>query len=85
VNPTKLLKSLYPSFQSVLVKFLILFSITSSNEKAVLCKLQSRLLIHLNADPNPAFHLNADADPDPTFHFNVDPPDPAPHQSDRNL
>jgi hypothetical protein len=33
-----------------------------------------------NADPKPAFHLNADPDPDPAFHFNADP-DPAPHRS----
>ncbi len=32
--------------------------LASPNEKAVLCKLQPRLLTHLNADPDPAFHLN---------------------------
>jgi hypothetical protein len=34
---------------------------------------------HLNADPDPAFHLNADPDPDPAFHLNANP-DPAPHR-----
>jgi hypothetical protein len=39
---------------------------------------------HVNADTDPAFHLN----PDPAFHFKVDvdlDPEPAPHQSDGNL
>jgi hypothetical protein len=51
---------------------------------------------HINADLDPAFHLNGDADPDPAVNFNVDPgpdpavyfnadPDPAPHQSVGNL
>jgi hypothetical protein len=39
---------------------------------------------HFNADPDPAFHFNADPDPDPAFHFNADP-DPVPHRCDRNL
>ncbi len=31
-----------------------------------------------NADPDPAFYLNADPDPDPAFYLNADPdPDPA--------
>ncbi len=37
--------------------------------------------LHLNADPDPAFHCNTD----PAFHFNANPdPDPAPHQRDAN-
>ncbi len=39
---------------------------------------------HLNADPDPGFHLNANPNPDLAFHSNADP-DPAPRQSDRNL
>jgi hypothetical protein len=35
---------------------------------------------HINADPDPAFHFNADPDPDPAFRFNADPyPNPAFH------
>jgi hypothetical protein len=26
---------------------------------------------HFNADPDPAFHFNADPDPDPAFYFNA--------------
>jgi hypothetical protein len=41
---------------------------------------------NFNADPDPAFHVNADPDPDPAFHFNADPDlDPVPHLSDGNL
>ncbi len=41
---------------------------------------------NFNADPDPAFHFNADPDPDPAFHFNADPDlDLVPHQSDGNL
>ncbi len=39
---------------------------------------------HLNADSDPAFHLNADPDPDPAFHFNANP-DPAPHRSAKGV
>jgi hypothetical protein len=28
---------------------------------------------HFNADPDPAFHFNADPDSDPALHFNEDP------------
>ncbi len=39
---------------------------------------------HFHADPDPAFHCNADPDLDPPFHFNADPnPDPELHQSER--
>ncbi len=37
-------------------------------------------LHHFNADPDPAFHLNAVLDPEPGSHFNADP-DPAFHFS----
>jgi hypothetical protein len=41
---------------------------------------------HFSADPDPAFHLNANTDPDSEIHFKADPvPDPAFHQSDANL
>jgi hypothetical protein len=36
------------------------------------------------ADPDPAFHFNADPDTDPVFHFYMDSDNP-PHQSDANL
>jgi hypothetical protein len=33
---------------------------------------------HFAADPDPAFHFDADADPDPVIHFDADAnPDPA--------
>ncbi len=38
---------------------------------------------HVNADPDPSFHCNADPDPNPAFHYNANP-DPAPHQTDVN-
>jgi hypothetical protein len=38
---------------------------------------------HFNADPDPAFHFNADPDSDPALHFNSNP-EPAPHQSNGN-
>jgi hypothetical protein len=37
-----------------------------------------RIKHHLDADPDPAFHFDADPETDPIFHFDVDP-DPAPH------
>jgi hypothetical protein len=49
-------------------------------------------ILHLNADPYPAFHLNADPDPafqlnvDLAFHLNADSdPDPAHLRSNRKL
>jgi hypothetical protein len=39
-----------------------------------------------NADPDPAFHFNADTDTYTAFHFDADPDhDPIPHLSDANL
>jgi hypothetical protein len=31
------------------------------------------MLCRIDADPDPALHIDADADPDPTFHFDPDP------------
>ena len=35
---------------------------------------------HIDADPDPTFHFDADPDPDPAFYFDADPdPDPTSH------
>jgi hypothetical protein len=79
------IRILLVTFKRILIRILV-SKIKAQNLKKVLKKahIPYFLACHLQiyADPDPAYHFDADPDPDPAYHFDADAdrdPDPTLH------